>query len=66
MREDSQNSQWWNLTGPAQQLFHERAEAVRDATFGRRVFVRGVVEVSNYCRHPIYKHSAPTPAAISS
>jgi biotin synthase len=50
MREDSQNSQWWNLIGPAQQVFHERAGAVRDATFGRRVFVRGVVEVSNYCR----------------
>jgi biotin synthase len=28
----------------------ERAGALRDEVFGRRVFVRGVVEVSNYCR----------------
>jgi biotin synthase len=34
----------------AQQAFHERAATARDAVFGRRVFVRGVVEVSNYCR----------------
>ena len=29
---------------------HDRARAVRDEVFGRRVFVRGVVEVSNRCR----------------
>lgn len=29
---------------------HQQARAVRDEVFGRRVFVRGVVEVSNYCR----------------
>lgn len=29
---------------------HEQARAVRDARFGRRVFVRGVVEVSSHCR----------------
>jgi len=34
----------------AQEAFHSRASAARDAVFGRRVFVRGVVEVSNYCR----------------
>src|SRR5471032_369592 len=34
----------------AQQAFHAQAAAARDATFGPRVFVRGVVEVSNYCR----------------
>jgi len=34
----------------AQQAFYARAAAARDAVFGRRVFVRGVVEVSNYCR----------------
>jgi biotin synthase len=34
----------------SQQAFHARAAAARDAVFGRRVFVRGVVEVSNYCR----------------
>jgi biotin synthase len=34
----------------AQEAFHARAAAARDAAFGRQVFVRGVVEVSNYCR----------------
>jgi biotin synthase len=29
---------------------HERAQAARDKVFGRRVFVRGVVEVSSHCR----------------
>jgi len=29
---------------------HERARAIRDEVFGRRVFVRGVVEVSSHCR----------------
>ena len=33
-----------------QRAFHADATTVRDAQFGRRVFVRGVVEVSNYCR----------------
>src|SRR5277367_7119621 len=28
----------------------ERAGALRDEVFGREVFVRGVIEVSNYCR----------------
>jgi len=36
--------------GARQAAFHERALAARRETFGRRVFVRGVVEVSNYCR----------------
>jgi biotin synthase len=36
--------------GDAQHAFHARAAAIRDAMFGKRVFVRGVVEVSNYCR----------------
>lgn len=34
----------------AQRACHARAAAMRDTVFGRRVFVRGVVEVSNYCR----------------
>lgn len=34
----------------ARPLLHEQAQAVRDEAFGRRVFVRGVVEVSSYCR----------------
>ena len=29
---------------------HEKARAARDKVFGRRVFVRGVVEVSSHCR----------------
>lgn len=38
------------LTGEAQSAFHERAAAVTREEFGNKVFVRGVVEVSNYCR----------------
>ncbi|HXT40778.1 MAG TPA: radical SAM protein [Candidatus Angelobacter sp.] len=34
----------------ASPFLHEQARAVRDEVFGRRVFVRGVVEVSNHCR----------------
>ncbi|GDY23287.1 [FeFe] hydrogenase H-cluster radical SAM maturase HydE [Verrucomicrobiota bacterium] len=34
---------------PASSL-HEQARAMRDDRFGRRVFVRGVVEVSSHCR----------------
>jgi biotin synthase len=37
-------------TGSRQQEWHERAFQVADRNFGRRVFVRGVVEVSNFCR----------------
>lgn len=29
---------------------HEQARALRDEVFGRRVFVRGVIEVSSHCR----------------
>ncbi len=29
---------------------HEQAGALRDQVFGRKVFVRGVLEVSNFCR----------------
>src|ERR1017187_2412536 len=36
--------------GNEQVAFHARAAAARNAVFGRRVFVRGVVEISNYCR----------------
>jgi biotin synthase len=39
-----------NGTVEAQEVFHARAAAARDAVFGRQVFVRGVVEVSNFCR----------------
>lgn len=38
------------LQGTAQEAFHEKAAQALRARFGRQVFVRGVVEVSNYCR----------------
>lgn len=38
------------VTGEAQEAFHARASAVARERFGRKVFVRGVVEVSNFCR----------------
>ena len=38
-----------NPNGPHPDL-HTSARAVRDEIFGRQVFVRGVVEVSSYCR----------------
>ena len=38
------------LTGAAQAAFHERAAAVTRKEFGKKVFVRAVVEVSNFCR----------------
>jgi biotin synthase len=36
--------------GPAQMLLRERAAAATREHFGRRVFVRAVVELSNFCR----------------
>jgi biotin synthase len=36
--------------GEAQEAFHEQAAQAARERFGRQVFVRGVVEVSNYCR----------------
>src|SRR5262249_48908292 len=38
------------LRGAAQSALHEQAAAMAISRFERRVFVRGVVEVSNYCR----------------
>jgi biotin synthase len=37
-------------TGAAQQAFHERSAAAARSKFGKEVFVRAVVEISNYCR----------------
>jgi biotin synthase len=37
-------------TGDLQRDLHARAAAARDHVFGRKAFVRGVVEVSNFCR----------------
>lgn len=39
-----------HLKGAPQQEFHERAAEAAHAYFDRQVFVRAVVEVSNYCR----------------
>ena len=36
--------------GSAQAAFHERAAATTREQFGRHVFIRAVVEVSNFCR----------------
>ncbi len=43
---------WEDLTatGPAQDRLHAQAREKAWEVFGRRVFVRGVVEVSNHCR----------------
>src|SRR6516164_4056719 len=38
------------LHGEAQDAYHETAAQTARARFGREVFVRGVVEVSNFCR----------------
>src|SRR6266581_2392848 len=38
------------LRGEGQAMFHARAAAVGAPHFGRQVFIRGVVEVSNFCR----------------
>jgi len=38
------------LHGEAQEAFHQKAALATRARFGNQVFVRGVVEVSNYCR----------------
>jgi len=39
-----------NARGNEQSEIHDRSGAVRDAHFGREVFVRAVIEVSNFCR----------------
>src|SRR5437763_6117768 len=38
------------IHGSAQMEFHQRAAAATRERFGRHVFVRAVVEISNYCR----------------
>src|SRR6185436_19439012 len=38
------------LRGEAQKAFHEQAAEATRTRFGREVFVRAVVEVSNFCR----------------
>jgi len=41
---------WLNARGDRQALLHDRGAEVAAERFGRRVFLRAVVEVSNYCR----------------
>ena len=48
------------LNGAAQVAFHERAAAATRKEFGNEVFVRAVVEVSNFCRK-----TAPTAACAA-
>lgn len=38
------------LRGEAQRAFHEKAAQAAQSRFGKKVFVRAVVEVSNFCR----------------
>src|SRR5262245_28091215 len=40
----------FNVAGKEQEILHARAASTAMEQFGRRVFLRGVVEVSNYCR----------------
>jgi biotin synthase len=40
----------FHARGQAQQEFHEQAAEAAAKRFGRKVFVRAVVEISNYCR----------------
>lgn len=44
------NEAWLTARGAEQATLHRRAAELTRARFGRRVFVRGVVEVSNHCR----------------
>ena len=39
-----------NLSGHEQEAFRRQAEECRNALFGNKVFVRGVVEIANFCR----------------
>ena len=32
----------------------ERAKCIRDDTYGKRVFIRGLIEISNYCKNDCY------------
>jgi biotin synthase len=40
----------YSALAPSEKTLHERAGALRDEVFGREIFVRGVIEVSNFCR----------------
>jgi biotin synthase len=40
----------FSSTGHEDRVLEQRAGALRDEIFGREIFVRGVIEVSNFCR----------------
>ena len=44
------SAEWLRARHLAQKALHARAAAAASARFGQRVFLRGVVEVSNFCR----------------
>lgn len=44
------NSEAISAEGAAQLALHERAAALTRESFGRQIFVRAVVEISNFCR----------------
>jgi biotin synthase len=44
------NADLLQVRGEAQRVFHHKAAQAAHARFGKRVFVRAVVEVSNFCR----------------
>jgi biotin synthase len=41
---------WLEARGNTQNELHEQSGALRDQVFGRIVFVRAVIEISNFCR----------------
>lgn len=50
VRNNLHNQSLLKATGTEQAALHNRARELRDEVFGNSVFVRGVIEVSNYCR----------------
>ncbi|MFH1067248.1 MAG: radical SAM protein [bacterium] len=55
LRLNQMNARWWNerllaCRGQEQAALHEKAGTVRNKMFGKKVFVRAVLEISNYCR----------------
>ena len=38
-------------SGADRDFLFERARAVRDAHYGRKVYIRGLIELTNYCKN---------------
>ena len=47
---DSELKRWMEVDGCAQELF-AKADSVRRAIYGTDVYIRGLIEISNYCRN---------------